>query len=109
MKVLKSGESEFLAYLASEAPKLIEQSPGLKPAVLGAGIGTPTTVIGTDWISIIGLVLTFLSVLIAGGSLWLGYLNFKERQKENQLKEMLAKEKNDRGKSSGRNDHDIRS
>lgn len=73
--------------IATEAPKIIEQSHGIKPAILGAGTGAATAAAGHDWIAIAGLCLTGMSILIAAGSLYLGYLNYQERRRENDLKE----------------------
>ena len=81
---------EFINHLWLEFSDILHHSPGIKMGITGASVGTATTTAAAaasvSWVTIIGLCLTGTSVLIALGSLYLGYLNYKERVRENNLK-----------------------
>jgi len=66
--------------------EVVQHSSGLKAAVGGVGVGAASMASPIDWLQVIGLCLTAMTVLIAGGSLLLGYLNYKERVRENNMK-----------------------
>lgn len=79
--------SDVLNQLWIEFSDILNHSPGIKMGITGASVGTATTAAASvSWVTIIGLCLTGTSVLIALGSLYLGYLNYKERVRENNLK-----------------------
>jgi len=80
--------SDFFKHLGAQAADIIQHSPGIKAGVAGAGIGGVTTASSVSMFQIIGLCLTGTSVMIAAGSLYLGYLNYKERVRENNLKQL---------------------
>lgn len=79
--------SDFFNHLWIDLSDFISHSPGIKMGIAGTSVGTATTAAASvSWVTIIGLCLTGTSVLIALGSLYLGYLNYKERVRENNLK-----------------------
>ena len=86
-----SQASEFFNHLWSELSEIIHYSPAIKVISAGAVTGGATTmgavsVKAVTWFQISGLCLTATSIMVAIGSLYLGYLNYKERVRENNLK-----------------------
>lgn len=81
--------ADFFHAISTESAQILEHSHGVKPALIGAGTGGATVAAGTDWVAIIGLCLTAVSIMIAAGSLYLGYLNYRERVRENDIKEAI--------------------
>lgn len=57
---------------------------------VGAGSATTAFSASPDWTVYAGLGLTTLGLMVAIGSLWIGYLNFQERKRENDRKEREA-------------------
>ena len=72
-----------------QVAEIAQQAPGMKMAAASVGLGGVTTAVSAspDWTVYAGLTLTAAGLIIAFGSAFIGYLNMKERRRENDLKE----------------------
>ena len=75
--------------LTQQIAEIAQQAPGIKMAAGTVAAGGITTTISAspDWTVYAGLVLTAAGLLVALGSTTIGYLNYRERRRENNLKE----------------------